>query len=64
MKLAGQHWSDKHGRRMVELRALYKTAGSKRFYDVINRGLVATHYRKVKTIQVRQQRLNSVKLAA
>ncbi|MBN1961847.1 MAG: hypothetical protein JW841_12955 [Deltaproteobacteria bacterium] len=31
------------------MRALYKTAGSKRFYDVINRAVFATHYRKVNT---------------
>ena len=64
MKLAGQHWSDRHGSRMAELRALYKTAGSERFYDVINRGFVATHYRKLKAIQTRRQRAVAIGLAA
>ena len=56
MKLAGQHWSDKHGGRMVKLRALYRTVGSIRFYDVINRAYLKTHYRKPKAPQANQTR--------
>lgn len=43
MKLSGQHWSEVHGRRMVGLRAAYRTAGPKRFHDAINRAVVATY---------------------
>jgi hypothetical protein len=37
MKRAGQHWSPAHARRMVCLRAAYRTAGASRFYDAIDR---------------------------
>lgn len=46
MKLAGQHWSDENGRRMVELRALYRTVGSHRLHEVINRAFLSTHLRR------------------
>jgi hypothetical protein len=55
MKLAGQHWSDRHGKRMVEMRALYKTAGCTRFYDVINRAYVQTHYCVLRANQTRRR---------
>jgi len=42
MKRSGQHWSEEHGRRMVKLRYLYRTAGADRFYDAINRAAVGT----------------------
>ena len=42
MKRSGQHWSDLHGRRMVRLRAAYRTAGPKRFHAAINRAAVRT----------------------
>ena len=48
--LAGQHWSEHHGRRMVRLRAAYATAGPKRFYDAINRAVC-------KTYQVKKQQM-------
>ena len=43
MKLSGQHWSDRHGRRMVALRAAYRTAGPKRFHYAINRAACVTY---------------------
>jgi hypothetical protein len=39
MKQAGQRWSMTRGRRMVELRALYRTAGPRRFHWAIREGL-------------------------
>jgi hypothetical protein len=42
MKLAGQHWSEGGGRRMVGLRAAYRTAGPKRFHSAINRAACRT----------------------
>jgi hypothetical protein len=39
MKQAGQRWSLQRGRRMVELRALYRTAGPRRFHWAIREGL-------------------------
>jgi hypothetical protein len=45
MKLAGQHWSRHHGRRMVALRAAYRTAGPERFHAAINRAYALTHLR-------------------
>jgi hypothetical protein len=36
MKRAGQHWEVEHGRRMVLLRAAYKTAGPDRVYAAIH----------------------------
>ena len=39
MKQAGQRWSMHRGRRMVELRALYRTAGPRRFHWAIREGL-------------------------
>lgn len=45
MKLAGQHWSLHHGRRMVTLRAAYRTTGPERFHAAINRAYAATHVR-------------------
>jgi hypothetical protein len=39
MKQAGQRWSVLRGRRMVELRALYRTAGPRRFHWAIREGL-------------------------
>jgi hypothetical protein len=41
MKQAGQRWSVLRGRRMVELRALYRTAGPRRFHWAIREGLKA-----------------------
>lgn len=41
MKQAGQRWSVLRGRRMVELRALYRTAGPRRFHWAIRQGLKA-----------------------
>ena len=35
MKLAGQHWALEHARRMVLLRAAYRTAGAQRFAAAI-----------------------------
>jgi hypothetical protein len=45
MKQAGQRWSVLRGRRMVELRALYRTAGPRRFHWAIREALKtpATH---------------------
>lgn len=43
MKLSGQHWSDHHGRRMVTLRAAYRTAGPKRFHAAINRAACVSY---------------------
>ena len=37
MKCAGQHWSLRNARRMARLRAAYRTAGARRFYDAIRR---------------------------
>ncbi len=48
MKQAGQRWSMERGRRMVELRALYRTAGPRRFHWAVREGL--------KTPPARQQR--------
>lgn len=39
MKQAGQRWSILRGRRMVELRALYRTAGPRRFHWAIRQAL-------------------------
>jgi len=39
MKQAGQRWSVLRGRRMVELRALYRTAGPRRFHWAIREAL-------------------------
>ncbi|MBL8950002.1 MAG: hypothetical protein JNK82_04440 [Myxococcaceae bacterium] len=39
MKQAGQRWSILRGRRMVELRALYRTAGPRRFHWAIREAL-------------------------
>ena len=39
MKQAGQRWSMLRGRRMVQLRALYRTAGPRRFHWAIREGL-------------------------
>jgi hypothetical protein len=36
MKRAGQHWSERGGRRMARMRAAYKTAGPARFFDAIH----------------------------
>lgn len=41
MKQAGQRWSMLRGRRMVQLRALYRTAGPKRFHWAIREALKA-----------------------
>lgn len=43
MKLSGQHWSERGGRRMVALRAAYQTAGPKRFHEAINRAACVTY---------------------
>jgi hypothetical protein len=45
MKLSGQHWSSPHGRRMVALRAAYRTAGPDNFHAAINRAFALTHLR-------------------
>jgi hypothetical protein len=45
MKMAGQHWSRHHGRRMVALRTAYRTAGPERFHAAINRAFALTHRR-------------------
>ena len=42
MKQSGQHWSEEGGRRMVGLRAAYRTAGPKRFHTAINRAACRT----------------------
>ena len=42
MKRAGQHWSPAHARRMVGLRAAYRTSGPSRFYGAIDRAHRAT----------------------
>jgi hypothetical protein len=39
MKRAGQRWSLERGRRMVRLRALYRTAGAQRLYGAIQAAL-------------------------
>ena len=39
MKQAGQRWSMLRGRRMVQLRALYRTAGPRRFHWAIREAL-------------------------
>ena len=39
MKRAGQRWSLPRGRRMVRLRALYRTAGAARLHEAITRAL-------------------------
>jgi hypothetical protein len=36
MKLAGQHWGELGGRRMARMRAAYRTAGPKRFFDAVH----------------------------
>lgn len=41
MKQAGQRWSMLRGRRMVQLRALYRTAGPRRFHWAIREALKA-----------------------
>lgn len=41
MKQAGQRWSMLRGRRMVQLRALYRTAGPRRFHWAIRNALKA-----------------------
>lgn len=43
MKLSGQHWSERHGRRMVALRTAYRTAGPQRFHRAINRAACVTY---------------------
>jgi len=48
MKKAGQHWSEKHGARMVDLRAVYSTAGPEHFHTAINRAVCLTHLREIK----------------
>jgi hypothetical protein len=37
MKRAGQRWALRNARRMARLRAAYRTAGARRFYDAIRR---------------------------
>jgi hypothetical protein len=41
MKQAGQRWSILRGRRMVKLRALYRTAGPRRFHWAVRHALAA-----------------------
>jgi hypothetical protein len=41
MKQAGQRWSILRGRRMVQLRAAYRTAGPRRFHRAIRDALRA-----------------------
>lgn len=36
MKKAGQHWSERGGRRMARMRAAYRTAGADRFFKAIS----------------------------
>lgn len=36
MKLAGQHWGERGGRTMARMRAAYRTAGPRRFFDAIH----------------------------
>jgi hypothetical protein len=36
MKQAGQHWGERGGRRMARMRAAYRTAGPKRFFEAIH----------------------------
>jgi len=43
MKRAGQHWSPHHGRRMVTLRAAYRTSGPERFHAASNRAYAQTY---------------------
>jgi len=52
MKLSGQHWSDHHGRRMVTLRAAYRTAGPKRFHDAINRAACVTYLHRPRRVDL------------
>ncbi|MCP4445539.1 MAG: hypothetical protein GY811_09385 [Myxococcales bacterium] len=35
MKRAGQHWSQPRAEQMAHLRAAYRTAGPRKFYDAI-----------------------------
>ncbi|MCP4448631.1 MAG: hypothetical protein GY811_25335 [Myxococcales bacterium] len=37
MKRAGQHWSQPRAEQMAHLRAAYRTAGPRKFYDAIRR---------------------------
>jgi hypothetical protein len=46
MKRAGQHWSRHHGRRMVALRAAYRTTGPDGFHAAINRAYAMTHAKR------------------
>ena len=36
MKQAGQHWEERGGRRMARMRAAYRTAGPRRFFEAIH----------------------------
>lgn len=71
MKQAGQRWSILRGRRMVQLRALYRTAGPRRFHWALRKALepaptrtpqrplpVAPHRVKRKHVLSRGSRLN------
>lgn len=42
MKRSGQHWSEAGGRKMVRLRAAYRTAGAHKFHTAINRAACLT----------------------
>jgi hypothetical protein len=51
MKQAGQRWSLPRGRRMVQLRALYRTAGPRRFHSAIRHALVVPKARRHSQLQ-------------
>ena len=50
MKQAGQRWSLPRGRRMVQLRALYRTAGPRRFHWAVRHALVVPQARAHATL--------------
>ena len=74
MKQAGQRWSMLRGRRMVQLRALYRTAGPRRFHWAIREALkvppahphiqVANAPRRIKRDYVPSRMSNSGRAAA
>lgn len=57
MKRAGQHWSLKHGRTMVRLRAAYRTSGPQTFHAAI----CAAHQKSL--LRVRREAQNDAKPA-
>ena len=57
MKQAGQRWSMLRGRRMVQLRALYRTAGPRRFHWAIREALKVPHSRPHTVVPNAQRRV-------